>query len=1020
MADVKKGKTPQEFAVDFLMGGVSAAVAKTSAAPIERIKLLIQNQDEMIKQGRLATPYKGIGDAFTRTYRDEGLVSLWRGNTANVIRYFPTQALNFAFRLLQVPFRLQEERGLLEVVRRNVASGGAAGASSLLFVYSLDYARTRLANDAKSAKGGGARQFNGLVDVYRKTLASDGIAGLYRGFVPSVVGIIVYRGLYFGVYDSLKPVVLVGALEGSFFASFLLGWGVTIGAGLASYPLDTIRRRMMMTSGSGVNYKSMFDAGSQIIAKEGVKSLFKGAGANILRGVAGAGVLSIYDKLQAVLFGKVYSVTHNVAIHFCINGELRYELHFCVCVWTGNLHERQAADPFLTQVRSQQRLSFHRARYTHTTPPIVLRPYQEDCIKECLDWLGQGVTRIGVSLPTGSGKTTVFISLLSRIAALEQKPMKALVVVNSVELARQSAAQAARMFPSWSVEIEQGAKHKASGFADFTAATYQTLLNSKRLAKFNPHQVTAVIIDEAHHAAAPSYRKLLSHFHPDIRHPDKDYVPPVDPQPLPIIGFSATFSRHDGLALGSVFERIVYHRDVLQMIDEDWLCGVRLTSVKVSLDLNKVVLNANGDFATSSLARVMNTPAMNDLVVRTWLDRAAADRKSTLIFCVDIAHVEALTSAFRTIGVDARFVTGKTNVKARKELVAAFRAGEFPVLLNCAVLTEGADIPSIDCVIVARPTRSKNIFAQMIGRGMRLSPETGKEDCHIIDYVDTVNRVAGVMSVPTLLGLDPLKLNLEGKSLDELREETEALQLRHSVGLQEEARSEDVAQPREVTYEEHENLDSLYDALKEKEVKIRMISRFAWVTCKNNLHVLQSFNGVKVKISKTSDTENPFIAKQYRWVYMKGVGKVERSFPVLTAATLEDAVHGADTWIATKVPDAHGTLSHSAQWRRHPASAAQIKQVMQIYHTQQPADVHAFLAAIGLILKEDRIPSADEIEERLKRMRKGQLVDAVTRLKHHAHVGDFSPLFLSAPNIRRPRNTTPKKGERFKRRHCEK
>ena len=141
----------------------------------------------------------------------------------------------------------------------NLASGGAAGATSLLFVYSLDYARTRLANDAKSAKGGGARQFNGLVDVYKKTLASDGIAGLYRGFVPSVVGIIVYRGLYFGVYDSLstlysyqflllfyscdmaEPVVLVGALEGSFLASFLLGWGVTTGAGLASYPLDTIR-----------------------------------------------------------------------------------------------------------------------------------------------------------------------------------------------------------------------------------------------------------------------------------------------------------------------------------------------------------------------------------------------------------------------------------------------------------------------------------------------------------------------------------------------------------------------------------------------------------------------------------------------------------------------------------------------------------------------------------------------------------------------------------------------------------
>ncbi len=124
-----------------------------------------------------------------------------------------------------------------------------AGATSLLFVYSLDYARTRLANDAKNAKKGGERQFNGLVDVYKKTLASDGIAGLYRGFMPSVTGIIVYRGLYFGMYDSIKPVLLVGPLEGNFLASFLLGWAVTTGAGIASYPLDTIRRRMMMTSG---------------------------------------------------------------------------------------------------------------------------------------------------------------------------------------------------------------------------------------------------------------------------------------------------------------------------------------------------------------------------------------------------------------------------------------------------------------------------------------------------------------------------------------------------------------------------------------------------------------------------------------------------------------------------------------------------------------------------------------------------------------------------------------------------
>ena len=130
----------------------------------------------------------------------------------------------------------------------NLASGAATGATSLLFVYPLDYVRTRLANDVKDATGG-ERQFKDLLDVFEKTLVSDGVAGLYRGLLPSVIGIIVYRGLFFGIYDSIKPLVLTGALEGNFLASFLLGWAVTTTASLVSYPIDTIRCRMMMRSG---------------------------------------------------------------------------------------------------------------------------------------------------------------------------------------------------------------------------------------------------------------------------------------------------------------------------------------------------------------------------------------------------------------------------------------------------------------------------------------------------------------------------------------------------------------------------------------------------------------------------------------------------------------------------------------------------------------------------------------------------------------------------------------------------
>jgi len=257
--------------------------------------------------------------------KEEGPLALWRGNTANVLRYFPTQALNFAFKdHFKKMFAQDKKRdGYARWFAANMASGGLAGASSLFFVYSLDYARTRLANDNKAAKkaakagapaaaapaaaegaakgaaeAAGGRQFNGLIDVYVKTIKSDGIQGLYRGFMVSCTGIIVYRGCYFGFFDSLKPVLLTGALKDNFLASFFLGWAVTIASGLASYPLDTIRRRMMMTSGAAVKYKSSVDCGMQVIRNEGFKSLFKGAGANILRGIAGALVLSLFDEFK--------------------------------------------------------------------------------------------------------------------------------------------------------------------------------------------------------------------------------------------------------------------------------------------------------------------------------------------------------------------------------------------------------------------------------------------------------------------------------------------------------------------------------------------------------------------------------------------------------------------------------------------------------------------------------------------------------------------------------------------------
>merc|ERR1712164_64358 len=234
------GQKKLNFVEDFFLSGIAAGISKTAAAPIERVKLLVQNQDEMIKQGRLSEPYKGVVDCTMRTLKTEGVVPFWRGNLANVLRYFPTQALNFAFKdTIKGIFATPKSAPQWKKFSTNIASGGFAGSMSLCFVYSLDFARTKLANDAKGK--GGERQYNGLIDVYRKTLATDGIQGLYRGFVISAVGIFIYRGFYFGLYDSLKPILL--PKDAGFLISFALGYAITVLASLASYPIDTIRRR---------------------------------------------------------------------------------------------------------------------------------------------------------------------------------------------------------------------------------------------------------------------------------------------------------------------------------------------------------------------------------------------------------------------------------------------------------------------------------------------------------------------------------------------------------------------------------------------------------------------------------------------------------------------------------------------------------------------------------------------------------------------------------------------------------
>jgi solute carrier family 25 (adenine nucleotide translocator) protein 4/5/6/31 len=303
------------FLEDFLLSGVAASISKTAAAPLERVKMVVQNQDEMIRSGALKEPFKGIVHCTQWIMSNEGLLSFWKSNFTNCLRYFPTQALNFSFKgqIKRIDhFKVRKDDAYTTKLYRNIMGGGLAGGGSLCFVYSLDYARTRLANDLKSSKKGGQREFSGLIDVYAKTLKSDGFVGIYRGFVISFVGIFIYRGFYFGLYDTIMP--MFPPEYSNMAVRFCVGYMVTVTAGLASYPIDTVRRRMMMTSGNkSLQYSSSIACAAAILKNEGFSSYFKGAFANILRGVAGAGVLALFDTFKESYVAYAYGPEYRLA-----------------------------------------------------------------------------------------------------------------------------------------------------------------------------------------------------------------------------------------------------------------------------------------------------------------------------------------------------------------------------------------------------------------------------------------------------------------------------------------------------------------------------------------------------------------------------------------------------------------------------------------------------------------------------------------------------------------------------------
>jgi ATP-dependent helicase IRC3 len=278
-------------------------------------------------------------------------------------------------------------------------------------------------------------------------------------------------------------------------------------------------------------------------------------------------------------------------------------------------------------------------------------------------------------------------------------------------------------------------------------ASVASIRNPQRLCTYDPKDYKLIIIDETHHAAASSYLSIQKHFGADSPN-----------TPVAVAGFSATMSRHDGLSLGSVLDHIVYHKELIEMIREGNLCDMKITVVNTDANLSDVpTLSGSGDFNTRMLSAAVNTDSLNRLVVNSWKYHSEGGRKytRTLVFGVDIAHVRDMANCFSSNGVVAEYVTSDTDLKHRTELIQRFTDGHFPVLINCGIFTEGTDIPAIDQVIINRPTKSRNLLTQMVGRGLR--NHDGKVHCHVIDMVGSL-ETGTLATVPTLAGLDPMEV----------------------------------------------------------------------------------------------------------------------------------------------------------------------------------------------------------------------------------------------------------------------
>jgi superfamily II DNA or RNA helicase len=374
-----------------------------------------------------------------------------------------------------------------------------------------------------------------------------------------------------------------------------------------------------------------------------------------------------------------------------------------------------------------------------------LREYQSEALAALAEGWSAGERCLAVQLPTGMGKTVIFAHLARDEV---RNGGRVLVLVHRDELVRQALDKLHGVAPDMRLGVMKAERNESD--ADVVVGSVQTLgrKGSRKLADLPTDHFSVIIVDEAHHAVADSYQRILNHF------------------PLTYVaGFSATLERMDSKGLGDVWQRVVSEKSIIWGIRKGYLANVRGKAVHVTdLDLGEDVKTSGGDYQEGSLGEALIAAGAPEVVAGAYLEEARAEDGSLLQGVafwptVDAAHEGA--RAMAEVGIKAEVITGTTPLSERSEIYARVAAGTTTVLSNCMVLTEGFDMPQLSCAVIARPTTSRSLYVQMVGRVLRTWP--GKREALVLDVAGVSSR----LRLASLADLSKTKEIKEGESLTE-------------------------------------------------------------------------------------------------------------------------------------------------------------------------------------------------------------------------------------------------------------